>query len=189
MSTPTTCAPSRANARAMAWPMPRLAPVTMAILLLKRFVSIICALSVSEGRVPRAPKVFLSGRRRAPPSGKSSQIHRLHAVHVIEGLVFPGHAPDELVIARAATAMDGPVRRQRDLLVVQKQMPRLLRLAQQMHHDLFAEVEIHVNLRAPPVGVRRKGIPHIASGQFGETHHELAALNAAGVNVFVNHAL
>jgi len=58
-----------------------------------------------------------------------------------------------------------------------------------MHHDLFAEVEIHVNLRSPTMGVRRKGIPHVALGQFGETHHELAALNATGVNVFVNHAL
>ncbi len=37
-----------------------------------------------------------------------SQISRIHAVHVREGLVFPGHAPDELVIALAAAGMDGP---------------------------------------------------------------------------------
>src|ERR1017187_6241314 len=109
-ATPTTFAPSRANARVLAFPMPRLAPVTMATLLLKRFVSIICAFYlVRRGEFHEPQNFFLSGRRRAPPSGKSPQIHRLHAVHVIEHLIFPGHAPDELVIARAAAAMDGPV--------------------------------------------------------------------------------
>src|ERR1035437_1044312 len=101
MSTLTTCAPSQANASAILWPIPPHAPVAMATLLVNRLISI---------------NVFGLVKLNC-----SAQLQRHGGVHVVEHLVFAGHAPDEFVIARAATEVHGPVRRQRDFFIVQKQ--------------------------------------------------------------------
>ena len=53
-ATPATFAPSCANATAMAWPMPRLAPVTMTTLFLKRAISY----KFWQGERPREPSKF-----------------------------------------------------------------------------------------------------------------------------------
>jgi hypothetical protein len=55
-----------------------------------------------------------------------------------------------------------------------------------MRQDLFAEVEIKINLRAPPVRVRREGIPDVARFQRRQAHDQLAALDAALMDEFVN---
>ena len=58
-----------------------------------------------------------------------------------------------------------------------------------MRKHLIAKVEVKINLRAPPVRVRRKGIPDAARLQGRQAHHELAALDAALVDEFVNRPL
>jgi len=113
------------------------------------------------------------------------QILRLHAVHVIKRLVLTGHAPDKFVIARAAPAVNGPVRRQRALLIVAKTGAASAAARPGNASARSRRGRIKINLRAPPVRVRRERIPHAALLQRGEPHHQLAALNAAGVNVFV----
>src|SRR5690242_942581 len=117
---PMAWAPSRAKASAMAWPMPRLAPVTTTTLLENRFMS--------------------------------AQVSRFDAVHVVEGLVFAGHAPDKTVVPRTATGVDGPRGRQHHLLVLHKQMPRLGRFAHQVDEDFVPEVKVQINFGAPVVG-------------------------------------
>src|SRR5258708_2618320 len=153
--------------------MPRLAPVTTTTLFLN-FIRL-------ERRSPTRPvfdqprttrkfsadsfSVFRGlentntpGRR---PAFRSPQVSRLHGVHVVEHLVFAGHAPDELVIARADAEVNRPVRRERHIFIMQKQMPCLLRFAEEMRNNFVAEVEVEINLRAPPMCVRRKRIPNI----------------------------
>ena len=58
-----------------------------------------------------------------------------------------------------------------------------------MHHAPFrVDIEVNVNLRTPRVRVRWHGVPHGAFLQFGEAHDKLAALDAVGMNIFVNRA-
>jgi hypothetical protein len=65
---------------------------------------------------------------------------------------------------------------------------RGLRLAHEMHRDVFAEVEVEVNFRAAAVGVGRHRIPDAAGFELGETQHELAALDAVEMDVFQDRA-
>ena len=60
---------------------------------------------------------------------------------------------------------------------------RRLRFAHEMHDRVVANIEIHVDFRAPAVRVRRHRVPDAARLELGESHHELAALDAAGMDV------
>ena len=67
-------------------------------------------------------------------------------------------------------------------------MSGLLWLAEKMRDDVLAEIEIKIDFRAPPMGVRREGIPDISRLQRGESHDELATLDTALVDEFVDRA-
>src|SRR3954454_17414800 len=84
---PTACAPSRAKASAMAWPMPRLAPVTTTTLLEKRFmltqVGRFDAVHVVEGLVlaRHAPDETVVPRAAAGMDGPRGRQHHLLVLH------------------------------------------------------------------------------------------------------------
>src|SRR5262249_10001628 len=68
-------------------------------------------------------------------------------------------------------------------------MPRGLGLSHKMREDFLAEVEVKINFRAAPVGVGRERIPNAALIQCGKAHDQLAALNAALMDEFINRPL
>ena len=56
-------------------------------------------------------------------------------------------------------------------------------LAHQMHDEgLGLEIEIEIGFHAPVMHVARHGVPHRAGGKARETHHQLAGLDAVGVD-------
>src|SRR5438105_1720670 len=99
---PTTVAPSRAKAIAIAPPMPRLAPVTTATFPSKR-----PAISFSNAKHrghggqkehrEESPFAFLSAL--CVLCGSLPQFRRRKFVHVVEGLVLARHGPNEAVRA------------------------------------------------------------------------------------------
>src|SRR3984957_20076060 len=91
-------------------------------------------------------------------------------------------------MALAAAAVNRPVGRQGYLFVVQEQVAGGLGFAQEMRENFFAEVEVEINFRAPPVRMRREGIPNAAFIQRREAHDQLATGDAALMNEFVDGA-
>ena len=111
------------------------------------------------------------------------------AVHVVEDLVLAAHRPAEGVRARADAGVDGPHRRDDDVMVVHGQMARLVAGAHEVEHRrVRRDVEIHVHLRAALVRVRRHRVPVGAGLQLREAHHELAAVALAGEDELVDRA-
>src|SRR4030065_1284226 len=92
----------------------------------------------------------------------SNLFQRRHGnvVHVREGLIFPGHPPDEGVAAGPHPRMDGPTRRDDGLFVPDNDMPRLLRLPHEVeNYGIGRHIEIEVYLHPPVVGVAGDPVP------------------------------
>ena len=68
-------------------------------------------------------------------------------------------------------------------------MPGGSRFAHEMRNHLAAEIEVKINLGAPAVRVRWKGVPHAALGQFSVAHDELATAYASRMDEFADDAL
>jgi spermidine synthase len=61
--------------------------------------------------------------------------------------------------------------------------------AHEVGEHAVVHVEVMIDLAAAVVGVWREGVPDAAFGEFGEAHHELAALDAVFVDVLADDAL
>src|SRR5581483_3721125 len=55
-----------------------------------------------------------------------------------------------------------------------------------MDEHFIAKIEIEIYLRPAIVCVRRECVPDASLGEFGVSHHQLAARDAAHVNVFAD---
>src|SRR5687768_17258197 len=129
-------APASASASAIAWPRPRLAPVTSATL-----PSRLNGLSVMA----------------------SLQLADVEHVHVGVIEVLAAHRPDEAIVARAGTHVDRPRRRHHRLAVGDHDVALRIGLAHEVVDAVvLAEVEVEVNLGAAVVQVRRHRVPDAA---------------------------
>ena len=57
------------------------------------------------------------------------------------------------------------------------------------HAIVLSDIEVHVDLGAPHVRMRRHGVPHAAFAQMRHSHHQLAASRPLQVYVFADHAM
>jgi hypothetical protein len=116
----------------------------------------------------------------------SSQLRDEDGVHIIEGLIFSAHSPTESVPCSAGAGVHAPCRREHRLLRADKQVASFLRLSHNVQNALRRiEIEVHVNLAAAPMGVRRHGVPARALVEKRVAHDELTASDAIRVDAFV----
>src|SRR5690606_11610577 len=140
---PTMSAPALASASASALPRPVRAPVTRATF------------------PDRSKSLVKAGSVLVVMVGSSAKVLHGDHVHVGEGLVVAGHAPDEGIACRAGAAVDGPGRRDHGLLVADDEMARRLGAPHEMHREgVLRQLKVEVGLHPAVVGVGRHRVPH-----------------------------
>ena len=117
----------------------------------------------------------------------SSMRHRVD-IGIVD--IVAGHRPDEGVVGGAGARMDRPARRQHRLLVGHHQMPGFVRLAHEMEDARrLRQIEIEIGLHAPVMHMARHGVPHRARRQLRHADHQLAGLDAIGMDELEDRAL
>src|SRR6185312_14866881 len=132
---------------------------------------------------------IINYRKSDRPRISLSQIRDGDGIHVRIGIVLAGHAPDECIVAGTAPGVHGPWRRNNGLPVRYEQMARLLWLTHDVKNTLaFRNIEIKIGLHPTGMSMRRHRIPDAARLEYGEPHYELTALNAVGMDIFIDGA-
>jgi hypothetical protein len=105
-------------------------------------------------------------------------------------LVVAAHGPNEAVDAGPDATVNGPRGGEDGLAFADDEVAGGLRLAHEVHRDVFAEIEVEIDFRATVVVCGGLVFPILPSSNsvklFGEAEHELAALDAVGVDIFQN---
>src|SRR5437763_5751700 len=99
----------------------------------------------------RAARDAAYGKRTA--SIPSTQCGHVEALHVGELLVLAAHRPAERVVRRAASGVDRPRWRQRDLAVAHDDVLRGIRGTEQMEDDAVrGKIEVQIDFGATHMG-------------------------------------
>src|SRR5690606_17679003 len=121
--------------------------------------------------------------------GTSAHLRHREGVHVVEGLVLPGHRPDEGVGGCSHSGVHGPARGDHGLLIGDGHVPGLVGTTEEVDDArLLGEVEVEVALGTTIMRVRGHGVPHRAGMESGHAHDDLAGLHAALMDVLVQRA-